>query len=118
MQIKNTLKRFGNYIIERINSDEYYDHELYAKLKFKAKVFYHFHFVKKATMFQHIPYCDDIVSVEKRCAIPQDILKFPDNTMFLRKHNKRVVDVYYLKKKNDRLGYLYSQYDEPLEVRM
>lgn len=118
-RIKSLSKRLLNYMVMRARSDDYYDHELWAKVKFETYMWWNLKFKKetKFTLFQQIRSTDKIVGPKGRMCLPQDVLMYPNRSQFLRYSGKNVVAVYTLRKKSDKLGFLYSEHAEPLRVK-
>lgn len=118
-RIKSLTKKIYGYVVMRARSDDYYDHELWAKIKFETYMWYNLRFKKETnfTLFQQIRSTDRIVGPIGRVFLPQEILIYPERSEFLRYSGKNVVAVYTLRKKSSKLGFLYSAHSEPLRVK-
>lgn len=116
-KIKKFLNRALWYIIERARSDEYYDHRLVERIRYRHSLHRRAKHVEDAIRLQQLPIGDRIIGSKGDTRNVDEVLSYKHNTAFLRSRKGKIIAIYTLKKKSDTLAYLVSEEMGPIEVK-
>lgn len=116
---KRFCKRAFEYYLERCRSDDYYDHLLVDKLKYKYRINKQLKNIGDNWIrLEQMPIGDSMVGERGKTRCPEEVLTYKNNTTFLRFRKGNVIAIYTLKKKSDRLAYLVSEEMGPVLVKI
>lgn len=117
-KVKGFLKSAFEYFIKRCRSDDYYDHELVERIKYRRYLNKQAKNPVDAVRLQQMPIGDRMRGKKGATRSPEEVLSYENNAMFLRFRKGKCIAIYVLKKKSDTLGYLVSTEMGPIEVKI
>ena len=116
-KFKRFLHRAFEYFVQRARSEEYYDHRLVERIKYRYRLNKKVRNVKDPIRLQQLPIGDRMVGSKGQTRDVDEVLSYEHNTAFLRFRKGKPIGIYILKKKSDTLAYLVSDEMEPIEVK-
>ncbi len=116
-KLKGLFRSIAEYFVRRARSEDYYDHQLVDRVKYRMLLNKKAKQVEDAVRLEQLPVGDRMVGSKGDTRDPLVILSYKHNTTFLRFRKGKPIAIYVLKKKSEVLAYLVSEEMGPILVK-